>query len=97
MKSRLTALLAGAIMMATLSLATVASAHDYPVPPDYANEALAHDYAWLGYYQKHHNWAAVQAEEAKIAEEQHQLRKMHHFERHHDYSYHHDYPPGWTH
>ena len=95
MKWRITGLLAGITTIATLGVAVVSSAHDYA--PDYTQAALAHDYAWLGYYQKHHNWAAVQVEEAKIAHEQHELRKMRHFERYHDYSYHHDYPPGWVH
>lgn len=89
MKWRITALLAGVTMMATMSVATVSSGYDY-------QQALAHDYAWLGYYRKHHNWPAVQAEEAKIAHEEHQLHRMHHFELNHDYSYHHDYPPGWA-
>jgi hypothetical protein len=95
MNRRITALLAALTVVATMSVATVSSAYVYS--PGYAQEALAQDYAWLGYYKKHHNWPAVQAEEVKIAQEEHQLRRMNHFERNHDYSYHHDYPPGWVH
>ena len=98
MRRRITALLAAVTMAAAMGVTTAASAHDYtPWEPSYAQQALAHDYAWLGYYQKHHDWNAVRAQQAKIDHEEHDLRKMHHFERHHDYSYHHDYPPGWVH
>lgn len=98
MKRRIPAWLAAVSMVAAMGVATAASAHDYgPWQPSYAQEALAHDYAWLGYYRKHHNSAAVQAEEVRIAQEEHHLQRMRHFELHHDYSYHSDYPPGWVH
>jgi hypothetical protein len=98
MKRRITEFLAGVTMMAAMIVAAGPSAHAFdPWQPGYAQEALGRDYAWLGYYQKHHNWTMVQVEEAKIAQQKHRLREMRHFERNHDYSYHHDYPPGWAH
>lgn len=97
MKRRITAWLAGATLMiaTTIGVATPA-AQAYGPGEVYAQAALARDYAWMGYYHKHRNWAAYQAEQAKIAHEERHLHKIHHFEHHHDYSQHHDYPPGWA-
>ncbi|MGO9060190.1 MAG: hypothetical protein ACLQU2_22845 [Candidatus Binataceae bacterium] len=98
MKRRITAWLAGATLMIATSIGVaIPAARAYDPGNEYAQQALARDYAWMGYYQKHHNWAAYRAEQAKIAQEEHHLHKIRHFEHHHDYSYHHDYPPGWAH
>lgn len=98
MKRRILGLLASVTVVAAIIVAAGPSAYAFdPWQPGYAQEALSRDYAWLGYYQKHHNWSMVHVEQAKIDHETHQLREIHHFEHNHDYSYHHDYPPGWAH
>ena len=98
MKHRITRWLAGAILISAAAVGVrITAAQAYGPGDTYAQEALARDYAWLGYYQKHRDWDAYRAEQAKIAHKEHYLREIHHFEHHHDYSYHRDYPPGWAH
>ena len=76
MKRRITAWLAGATLIIATAIGVAAPAAQAYGPGDvYAQEALARDYAWMGYYQKHRNWAAYQAEQAKIAHEERHLHR----------------------
>jgi hypothetical protein len=71
-----------------VAVTTVASAQE--------RAYLLRDYAWRDYYEQKHDTKALQAEEARIAQEQARLEKMGRLDKGHDYSAHKSFPPGWV-